>query len=61
MSDQDKTATPAAPAKAPAAEPLPQVGGSYRRNADGTLTPVEGPGTLPENQPAKPDPKPAQE
>lgn len=42
------------PAPEPAPEPLPQKGGSYRRNADGTLTPVEGPGALPDKLP---DPK----
>lgn len=55
MSDETKTTN------VPAAEPMPSVGGSYRRAPDGTLTPVEGPGTLPEHQPAKPaaDHKPA--
>ena len=34
-------------------EPLPQAGGSYRRQSDGSLIPVEGPLAQPETQPAQ--------
>lgn len=39
MSTADKTAPP--PAPAPVDEPLPQAGGSYIRQPDGSLLPVQ--------------------